>query len=276
MKNAEIFEIHSHSTTSDGTKSPEDLAALMAAHDVDVWALTDHDTVAGCARARQAAANEGIEFITGIEVSTDLDGVSIHVLGYGVDINDGPLATFGEVMEEARRERMAAMVERMTELGYPLTLEDVEAQSGGGNLGRPHLAKALVAQGYVDSPQKAFDRWIANNGPGYVPMGRPSVGEAIDMIGQAGGVAILAHPGRYGDIAEYLPQWKERGLWGLEVRHPSHNGHTERRLSRLAIDHGLGRTASNDWHGHKEGEMQRLGKVRFPREWREPFLDQLS
>ncbi len=276
MASPQILEIHSHSTASDGAKSPSELARLMASHKVEVWALTDHDTVEGCEEGRVAALDLGVHFIAGIEVSADLEGASIHVLGYDVDITNQRLGTYGETMKEGRHERMAEMVDRMCHLGFEVTLEEVIEQSGGGNLGRPHLAKALVARGHVDRLQKAFNRWLSNDGPGYVPMSRPSVGESIDMIIDAGGVAVLAHPGRYGDVSEHLPRWKERGLWGLEVRHPSHNGYTERRLSRMAVEFGLGRTASNDWHGQKEGEYQRLGKVRFPIEWREPFLEALS
>lgn len=276
MSPVETLEIHSHSTASDGTYEPQKLAELMADRQVDLWALTDHDTLAGCAEARRAASQLGIAFVAGIEISADLDGTSIHVLGYGLDETERGLSDYAKKMKEGRRQRMSRMVKRMCDLGHPVTLEEVIDQSGGGNLGRPHLAKALLARGYVDRLQKAFDRWLATDRPGYVPMSRPDVSEAVEMIVDAGGFAVLAHPGRYGDISDHLDRWRDRGLWGLEVRHPSHDGATERELLHLAARYDLGMTASNDWHGHKEGAFERLGKVRFPDSWRFPFLEKLE
>lgn len=276
MKPPEKLEIHSHTTVSDGKYSPEDLAAKMAGVGVDLWILTDHDTVEGCQRAYEAARSVGVGFAPGIEVSADEEGDSIHVLGYGVSLEDEVLRGFGERMEVARRERMGRMVERLDELGVGVSLEDVLEISGGGNVGRPHLAKALLAAGHVESLQQAFDRWLANSRPGYVPMGRPSVEDSIAMIRDAGGLVVLAHPGRYQDVSGRLSAWRELGLWGIEVRHPSHDMHDEKRILGWAEKEGLGRTASNDFHGNHRGEEGRLGKVRFPADWRDEFWEALQ
>lgn len=266
-------EIHSHSTVSDGQYPPQRLAELMDEHDVDIWALTDHDTVDGCVTAADEAQSRGIDFISGIEVSADLDGTSIHVLGYGVDIDNPGIKDYGQQMVDARRERMKAMVRRIVELGYEIEMEDVVQQSGGGNLGRPHLAKALVERGHVEAIQEAFDRFLAREQPGYVPLSQPTVEEAINMVTDAGGLVVLAHPARYGDVSSHLQAWKDAGLWGLEVRHPSHDAVEEARLIRLADQFSLGKTASNDWHGNEPEDVERLGTVRFPRRWRSDFLD---
>ncbi len=276
MNEPMTMEIHSHSTTSDGKFSPSGLAELMSDAGVDLWALTDHDSIEGCDAAREAATELGLGFVPGIEVSAELQGESIHVLGYGVDTADRDLSSYGVEMTEARLDRMARMVDRMCELGVEVTLEDVIEVSGGGNLGRPHLAKALQKRGHVASTDKAFDRWLGTSRPGYVPMLRPPVVEAIKMIRDAGGMAVLAHPGRYSDVSEHFERWHNAGLWGLEVRHPSHNRRSEERLIRLADRNSLGKTASNDWHGHKPGDPDRLGRVVFPVSWQRSFFEALS
>lgn len=266
-------EIHSHSTVSDGEYPPEKVAELMADHGVELWALTDHDSVDGCERASRAARAQGMEFIPGIEVSASLDEDSIHVLGYGIDPDDETLKTYGEEMVEARKSRMARMIDRMKELGHEVLFEDVLDIAGDGNMGRPHLAKALKNRGHVDRLQEAFDRWLGRDRPGYVALARPTVGEAVEMIVDAGGMAVLAHPARYGDITDQVPVWSEAGLWGLEVRHPSHDISDEERLLRIADQFDLGATASQDWHGTDVGDIDRLGEVRFPDEWMRPFVE---
>ncbi len=276
MNDATTLEVHTHTTASDGEYTPTKLAELMLERGVDLWALTDHDTVAGCKEALSAVEDSELVFVPGIEVSAQLDEESIHVLGYGFDMEAPRLRAYGEELVGARRDRMEQMVERMVELGRQVTIEDVLEVAGGGNLCRPHLAKALLKQGHVDSIQKAFDRWLSDNGPAYVPMVRPSVEEAIEMIIDVGGMVVLAHPGRYSDLSEHFERWSELGLWGLEVRHPSHNSREEDRLIQLADRAGLGKTASNDWHGHKPGERERLGNVTFPEQWRQPFLARLK
>lgn len=275
MTEPSILEIHSHSTVSDGKFTPPQMAQMMTEAGVELWALTDHDTVDGVALAKEKATEAGVAFVPGIEISAELDGNSIHVLGYGYDPETEALRDYGGKMVQAREDRMATMAKRMTALGFAVTLEDVLALSDEGNVGRPHMAQALVEKGYVDTLQDAFDRWLALGQPGYVPMTRVSVDEAISMIVDAGGMAVLAHPARYGDISEHLAGWRAAGLWGLEVRHPSHNISAEDRLIRLAERFELGKTASNDWHGSHPDALKRLGGVRFPEEWRRPFLERL-
>lgn len=270
------FEIHSHSTVSDGGLRPEELARRMAIADVEVWALTDHDNVSGCARAEKAATAQGMKFISGIEISAVHDGQSIHVLGYGFDRRRPELATYGSRMVEARRQRMEQMIEKVNALGMEMTLEEVIALSPEGNIGRPHLATAMVKRGYCEGEQAAFDRWLSRNGPAYVAMTLLSVEQAIELIVKAGGLVVLAHPARYGDLTPVLKRWKDRGLWGLEVRHPSHGITDENRLLRAAKSIGLGTTASNDWHGTTPAEEKRIGKVRFPAQWREAFLEAMN
>ncbi|TXC76459.1 PHP domain-containing protein [Bradymonadales bacterium TMQ1] len=270
------MEIHSHSTVSDGTFEPEHVARLMAERGVAHWSLTDHDTTGGLKRAQAACAEVGVSFISGIEISAQSEGKSIHVLGYGFDPGEPHLASYAETMEVARHERMAEMVERVRALGLEVTLEDVMAQSIQGNVGRPHLARALHARGLVDTPQEAFDRWLRADGPGYVPMAYLSVDDALELIQGAGGMVILAHPGRYTTMVGHLDRWREAGLFALEVRHPSHDLATERRLVDVAQNYGLMMSASNDWHGSLPDDIERLGRVNFSPTWRDAFFDRLA
>ena len=157
--------------------------------------MTDHDTVKGLARARAAAEAEGVRLVPGIEVSAFAEGREIHVLGHFVDPTEPGLASYSARLGDERSERMGRMVERMNSLGFPVTLEEVERIAAGAHLGRPHLALALVARGYVTSTREAFDRFLGDGKPGWVDRFRVSAEDAIAMLHRAGGTATIAHPG---------------------------------------------------------------------------------
>ncbi|MBA2663265.1 MAG: PHP domain-containing protein [Bradymonadaceae bacterium] len=269
-----IAEIHTHSTVSDGALSPQRLAELMQRCGVGLWALTDHDTSEGCIEAAAAAKERGIRFISGIEISAKSRGQSIHVLGYGFDPNHRAMIAYSEHMNAARADRMEAMRRRICELGFEIHPEEVTSFSERGNLGRPHIARAMHARGYVDSVQQAFDLYLADGRPAYVGMDWIGVDDAIDLLHDAGGIVILAHPARY-DIGGQLAGWVERGLEGLEVRHPAHELLDEARLIARCDRFGLLKTASSDFHG-TEAPLEELpgicGRVNFPVAWQEAFL----
>ncbi len=269
-------EMHSHSTVSDGLFAPRKMAQMMAEAGVELWSLTDHDHVGGTGQAAQWAAKEGVTFVPGIEISASWNKQSIHVLGYGYDPEDERLRTYGEEMVEARRERMEKMVRRVGELGAPVEMAAVDAIAGEGNMGRPHLADAMVEAGHVEDKQQAFDRFLDRKGPAYVAVARPSVEECIEMIADAGGLAVIAHPGLYDGIEDQWKGWADAGLRGVEVRHPKHDAAIEARLLGVADAYGLVRTASQDWHGRGKAPQERLGGVDFPRAWREPFWEALE
>lgn len=270
------FEIHTHSTCSDGHLSVTELVALCVATGVGTWALTDHDTCRGCREAAPLARAQGIAFVPGIEISAYHKG-SIHVLGYGFDPEHSAMRAYEKRMADSRVERLQDMILRLNALGVTVTMEDAMAQaSHGGILGRPHLARALVARGDVHEPQQAFDRWLGEGREAYVAMTWLSVPEAISLIHEARGVAVLAHPGRYMDRV-LMEEWTEAGLDGVEVRHPSHNIHHETLLLKLAERLGLLRTASSDFHGPPAGLLaeETFGRVFFPPAWSEPWLERL-
>lgn len=258
-------ELHTHTTFSDGQHEPEQLARMCAELGVEIWSLTDHDTCHGCARAAAAAATHGIEFIPGVEVSARLDR-SIHVLGYGVDPTDDELVTFMDDFLERRSTRMDRMVERVQDLGLEVTMEEVTELSGGGTLARPHLARALVARGHVETVQEAFDRYLDRGQPCYIPSPSIEVAEAIERIHQAGGLAVLAHPGDY-DRDEAIAGWVDQGLDGIEVDHPTHTEADRARYLEIAREHGLLITASSDFHGERVAPERRLGVTELPEGW---------
>lgn len=256
-------ELHTHSVESDGELEPDALAAACARHGVEVWALTDHDNCGGCRRARRAASRHGIEFIPGIEISAYLER-SIHVLGYGVAPESDVIQELTARLRAAREQRMEAMLERLSELGVGVPLESVEREADGAPLSRAHLAEVLVRDGYAETHDEAFDRWIGAEAPGYVPVGWPSVPEAIGRIHAAGGAAILAHPGRY-EVDETIPDWIGAGLDGLEVGHPRHSPGQENQYRALAEEHDLVATSSSDFHGWEHDSAELFGDVHLER-----------
>ncbi len=273
-----ICEIHTHSTVSDGVFSPAALAAFLKRCGVQLWALTDHDTSEGCAEAAEAAAEHGIRFIPGMEISAQQDGQSIHVLGYGFDPQHPEILAYGERMGRARAQRMEAMRERICELGFEITAEEVASFSERGVLGRPHIARAMLKRGYVETVQEAFDLYLADGQPAYVGMDWIGVDQAIGLLRSAGGLVVLAHPARY-ELGKHLERWVSLGLAGLEVRHPSHQLVDEGRLGALCDRFGLLKTASSDFHGSeapREELDEYCGRVNFPPVWQDAFLEALA
>ena len=241
-------ELHSHSTCSDGEFAPDELARLMAEAGVELWSLTDHDTVAGCEEARQAAEEHGIAFLDGIEISA-WAGRSVHVLGYGVDPSSEALQRFVARRTRERVERMEAMIERLKGLGVYVDLAHIrEIADDAAVLTRPHLAQAIYEKGYLLHPKDAFSRYIGNDAPAYVEQTWPGVEEAIDIIHAAAGAAVLAHPAHY-ELDDQIPAWAEAGLDGVEVDHPSHTSSDVARYRKLAEELGLVCTVSSDFHG---------------------------
>lgn len=255
------IDLHSHSTASDGQYPPGEVAARARAAGVRVWALTDHDSVAGLAAGAAAAAVIGLRFVGGIELSVQLDRREIHVLGHFVDPQSKALRAFEDLLAEKRRVRMGEMIEKLAALGVALTAEEIERFSGGKTLGRPHVARALVDRGIVASVKEAFDRYLGEGRPAYVGRYRVTGREAIALVRGAGGAATLAHPGvnrlERGDL-ERLAGW---GLAGLEVFHPDHNPSVQDKYLRLARELDLVPTAGSDFHGEAISPDRRLGSV---------------
>ena len=236
-------DFHSHTSESDGTLSPAELVEQMRARNVAWFSITDHDTT----RAYEA---EGMpsNVVTGIEINTTWNGSDVHILGYGIPTGDSPLGDTLARNREHRRARIDVMVAGLNRAGYPITVERVLAESGGGHaLGRPHVAKALVRAGMVPDVAAAFRELLSSGGAGYAPSNHITPLEAIEIVRRSGGVPVLAHPGRLKDEA-VIADLSEAGLVGLEVFYPSHDVPQVAHFRALAAQNGLVMTAGSDFH----------------------------
>jgi predicted metal-dependent phosphoesterase TrpH len=250
-----------HSHHSDGDWSPEELVNAARREGLRTVALTDHDTVDGVPAMQAAGSDAGLEVLSGIEISTWLDG-DLHLLGYGFDPGDASLSVILARARKGRYDRAVRMTERLGELGMPLTIDQVLAEAGEGAIGRPHVASALVAAGHVGSHREAFVRWLGDGKPACVDKFRVEPAEAIRLLHDAGGVAVAAHPG----AGETLDQLVAVGLDGVEVMHTLHRASVVQALGDYADAHGLVKTGGSDFHGPR-GSGLVVGSVSIPDEW---------
>jgi 3',5'-nucleoside bisphosphate phosphatase len=250
-------DLHSHSTASDGTQAPADVMRRAAAASLDVIALTDHDTMAGCAEAA-AALPPGLTLLPGAELSCRLEGHSVHLLAYLFDRGNDELA--GEMAEirESRLYRARAMVDKLRALGVPVTWDEVSEIAAGGVVGRPHIARALVAAGVVPSVADAFGPdWLAPGGRAHVPRYALDPARAVRLVAAAGGVSVLAHP--RGDKRgwripdDVIAELADAGLAGIEIFHPQHDESERAALGQLALRLGLVASGGSDDHGELTG-----------------------
>jgi len=256
------IDLHSHSNASDGTQPPADVVRRARRAGLDVLALTDHDTVAGLREAAEALP-AGLTLVPGMELSCRLGPTGVHLLAYLFDPAHPDLAAECARIRDSRALRGRRMVEKLNELGVPVTWEQVRSLAGRAAVGRPHIARAMVAAGVIDRVEEAFTpEWIAPGGRAYAERYALDVVTAIRLVRAAGGVPVLAHPGagRGGLLIDRarLAELAEAGLFGLEVDHPDHDTPTRRRLRALAAELGLACTGSSDDHGELTGH--RLGR----------------
>jgi len=249
------LDLHIHSTASDGSVSPEEVVLAAVEARLDLISLTDHDTLAGIPAAIEAARSHPIQVIPGIEMSTGSEEAELHILGYFIDPTEPTLLAHTARASGARRERMEEMLKRLRSQGVELSFEAVEAQArGGGVLGRPHLAQAMVAAGIVSSVDEAFIQHIGNASPAYVPIRLLDPPAAIRMIRDAGGISVWAHPPiRY--FHDLLPGLVEAGLGGVEVYRPRMLPDRLLKLERGARSAGLVLSGGSDWHGPASGPL---------------------
>ena len=249
------IDLHTHSRVSDGTDTPTSLVLKASQAGLDVIALTDHDSFGGVLEAQEAGRRIGVKVIAGIEISTQHAGRSVHLLGYGCNPLDRALNEELGRIRVGRTERLPGMVQALVDSGLDITIDDVfDAAGGAPAVGRPHVADALVAKGYVPDRDAAFRDWLAEGRPGYVHRYACPLETAIDLVHAAGGAAVLAHPWGRGnrDIlpAPYLESLlRDHGLEGIEVDHPDHDDDTRSLLFEMGGRLGLIRTGSSDYHG---------------------------
>lgn len=258
------IDLHTHSHRSDGTDSPAELVAKAAAAGLDVVALTDHDAMTGWDEAQDAADRVGIILVKGIEISTLLDGQSVHLLAYEPDPHDPALLAELRRVLDGRDQRLPLVLEKLAEHGVHLTIDDVVAQSGSAAAsGRPHIADAMVAKGYLEHRDDAFDGWLNRKGRAYVDRYAAPLVETIGLVKAAGGKTVVAHPWSRDSRRVLTPEVFEmlvgEGLDGLEADHVDHDETARAELHDLARALDIAATGSSDYHGTGKSAAFALG-----------------
>jgi predicted metal-dependent phosphoesterase TrpH len=258
-----FVDLHVHSTASDGALAPSAVVAAAVKAKLALICLTDHDTVGGVAEAMAAGAEQGIEVAAGVELSAHDQTTEVHLLGLhlqNLDVIEGRMAEF----RAGRERRGQQIVAALNAAGVPVTFEAVQKECAGGALGRPHIARALIAGGFARDMREVFDKWLGAGRPGYVDKERLEVADAIAVVHAAGGIAVFAHPGKDGDRAR-VERLVAAGLDGLEVRHPSHTADETARLIGFCEEFDLVQSGGSDWHGLPGARV--LGAMNVPYEW---------
>lgn len=245
---ARTADLHIHTCLSDGADTPQEVVALALQKELSAIAITDHDMTDGIELAMEAAVGTSLEVIAGVELSTEWHGSDIHILGYCFDLHHPVLRERLKLFCNTRLARVHQMVERLSQMGMPVDAGDVLGLAGSDAVGRPHVAQALVNKGYVATIGEAFDRYIGEDRPGYVPKFKQSPFEAIALIRDAGGVAVMAHPMET-RRDELISSFVEAGLGGLEVRYPNTPAKVIEFYEGLADKYGLIKTGGSDAHG---------------------------
>lgn len=259
-------DLHTHTVHSDGTTTPSQNAALAAAAGLSGLALTDHDTTAGWDEAAAACARHGLDFVPGIELSAEEGEHSVHLLGYWVDAEDPALLAECERLRDERATRADRILALLEGLGVHVDADAVRAHAAGAPIGRPHIAAAMVDAGIVGDVSAAFDRYLSDDGPAWVPKHALSPDDGVRLIAAAGGAAVIAHPGTAADRTAATTALVARlagvGLAGVEADHAGHGPATAAYWRGVAVDHDLLVTGASDFHGERKDV--RLGASTTP------------
>ena len=264
-------DLHTHTYCSDGMLAPAAVVQRAAEQDIKVLAVTDHDTTAGLEAARSAAEEHGIQFVDGVELSVEVDGHAVHLLGYGFDPAHPAITEYLSAFARRRRKRLEQMIGRLSQRGIDLSPETVDQQVGASAApGRPHLARALVEEGHVDCYEAAFEQYLDAGQPAYVPAPTHPASTAIEALHEAGGVAVLAHPGQWmpGPVLRSL---RGQALDGIECVCPSHPDYLVDYYRKICRAHDLLVTGGSDDHGDTDAQDAGLGDVGLTRPQWERF-----
>jgi predicted metal-dependent phosphoesterase TrpH len=251
-------DLHTHTTASDGMNTPAENVKMAKELGLKAIAVTDHDTVAGVKEALRAGEEFGILVVPGVEISTVMKGQDIHILGYFVDPEDEMFLERLQQLRGTRELRNQMIVDRLQTLDIDITYEEVmegvKSKSGDDTVGRPHIADVLIRKGVVSTLEEAFHLYLGKHGKAFVNPPRIEPAEAIQWIREAGGAAVIAHPGLYDDDA-LVKDIIESGVDGIEVFHSDHTPEQEARYEMLAKLHKLIITAGSDYHGARQGHV---------------------
>lgn len=259
-----FIDLHTHSSASDGSMSPRELVRHAKACGLSAIALTDHDTVEGIDEALDEGRRVGLEVVAGVEISADYKP-EMHILGYFFNGTHNNIRDTLKKLRENRSIRNPKIVSKLNELGFDITLEEVEAEANGSVVGRPHIAKVLVKKGYVKSTEEAFEKYLSSGKPAYFKKDKLKPEESIQEIVKAGGIPVLAHPiylyHTLSELDQLLEQLKKAGLIGVEAHYVDNSKEDTGNLLRLVIKHSLLATGGSDFHGDFKPGIE-LGKGR--------------
>ena len=262
-----MIDLHLHTTASDGRLAPDALVARAAGLGLTTISVTDHDTTAGLTEAADAATRHSVRLVPGIEITAVEDGRDVHMLGYFIDTADPVLAGFLSAQRDVRVDRLRRIAGRLSELGLPVDVDAAidAATQAGRTVGRPLIADAMIACGYVASRRDAFDRWLAGGRPAFLARDGASPQQVIDVVHGARGRISLAHPGRTGLADARLRRLVDAGLDAIEVYHSDHDAAAVTRYASLADDLGVLRTGGSDFHGDPNSPVM-VGSSSLPTE----------
>jgi len=251
------IDLHCHSTASDGLLKPEELVARAASNGVEILALTDHDGVSGLAEARAKAESEGVRFVDGVEVSVTWEGSTVHIVGLQIDPEDPVLLSGLESIREGRATRAEKMGEALAAAGVPDSLAGAKTYAENPSLiSRSHFARHLVKTGRAPDVKSVFQRYLVKGKPGFVPHRWASLGDAVSWIRASGGIAVVAHPGRYNfsrpELHAFLAEFRDCGGVGIEVVTGSHSPEQYSEFARIAREFGFTASRGSDYHGKGE------------------------
>jgi 3',5'-nucleoside bisphosphate phosphatase len=262
-------DLHIHTTASDGKLTPAQVVSQALGTDLDVIAITDHDTIAGVEEARAAAAGTPLRVVTGVEISTLFQGRECHLLAYAFR-DTGFMKRLLAGQKQKRVRRAQSIIGKLNALGFDLTYDEVLGEAGRAPIGRPHIARVMISKGYAADAQEVFLRYLGNTSSADYP----DVADVIDNVHQAGGIAILAHPGNSYNFIE-IKELKDSGLDGLECYHSSHTEAHKRRYLTYCQSHGLIATGGSDFHGTVQDHYH-FGVLHIPLDPGSPLLDNTS
>jgi hypothetical protein len=267
----EKADLHIHTTCSDGQLSPEEVIKLAVQKNLKTISITDHDTFEGYQLAKHFAEENEIELIPGVEVTTVFNDKESHILAYNFETDTDYFANFLSSQKRSRIERIKGIVKTLQAQKIEIDYDEVWAGADGGNLGRPHIAKVLIEKGYVSNFNEAFKMYLSNEKLGNIDNNYPTSEEAIKMIKNVGGAAILAHPGRLYSMEE-VKDFIDLGIDGIECIHPSHNHRKQVYYASLCEEHSLLRTGGSDYHGSYESGHSNVGVIAISRKYVESLL----
>ena len=268
-------DLHTHTYHSDGTRAPREVIDLARAHGITIVSISDHDNLAAFFEIKTYADSVGVLLVPGVELSCAVDGVDVHILAYAFDAFDERVATRLASFRETRHTRGYRMVDRLRSLGYSIERDRVDQLAGGGAMGRPHIARALVEKGYVASVAAAFDLLLGVGKPAFIDKERFRIDEAVTLIHAAGGVTSIAHPSHYPDAATLVATLFDAGIDAVEVFHPDVDDAARETFTSVARFRNKFLTGGSDDHGTVKAK-ETLGTVRVSETLIGPILDRMA